>query len=567
MLLKYFLKNRIIAAYSLLNISSLSAEMFSNKFDILALTSASGISGHNEFSGSGFKNTMETNFAVSTFFLDSGSSWASDGIKTSKYPKPSSGSSTSNYGYGIFEEHGYWNVAGLYFGFSDIAFSRPKVEVAKKNNFTNEDVKNTYSSFLYYAPEGYSFNNLKDDELSAAHAGKGLGKLPPNALSLIDGEMNWTSDKYGHYYQAFLKNIGITDQVPYGIIDDKTVETYVAPSLPSITYSVPDGLTRDFLPGGFKSLEEGIKNFQVILNPSFSKYGCRLSGNVSPYPGINLLAKLGFSEILSKSTIFEGIPTALSTPLIVNKKLLDLVLNDLGATLDEYSQKGPEDSTVSITAGQGFILKDEDGDVVGTMSPFVVGAVSLPTSKKYAESQGNKYLFYMPMGNEGHTGYSISAGLNFDFKDMFTISFAGGATIFNNISIKNYRMPNHKDQVGFYPFKIDISRKKGNQYFCYASLKSGNSDGSGYFYSDILYTTHKNDSITLHDSSAARNTAFEDGRLKMEALSSWSSTEFNLGGFVKLSQNVLLGVNVGTNINGNFVPRARSLCVTTTFQF
>lgn len=544
-----------------LHLSFLNMGVSANKFDTQCIASHKAICGQLNF-GENFKNEKSSPFFTfyATPIWNTGSaSWNDKSEKESNYIRSTSSSGVPiKYAYGPLEEHGLWNTSGLFFGFAASDFGSTSAKTLDDNQ---------YSPILYYAPEGMTL-------ISSEGANPGLGKLPSNAELLI-GSGNWTADKNSNYYKAFLKSAfeGLTAA-------ELAAADHVASSVTPPNLSSRNNLKDNLIPDDrlwYKSPEaSGNTNSYsgnrglVKISPKIEKKGVRIHVSSCIYEGVMINFHSGASDVKVSSTELSpisGTDQTTALAVAVDKGLLEAALKDLGTTLEDYHFTGLEDSFLSISAGQQLELRDGDHDLIATIFPFVQGGVWIPTSKNYSEAKGDQFLLYVPLGNEGHLGFSGNAGIAIDLKDSCCLAAGAGVTMFNEKNISGFRIPNHPEQVGFYPFKIDVSRKLGHTYYGFASLKAVEFESGASFYTDLVYISHNKDSITLKDPSSDRNAVFKRGKDRYEEMTAWSTLDWNTGLSVCLTQECFFGAGFTMNLRGTAMPKMKTLFANFTLAF
>lgn len=579
--------NKKILAGLVLLAGGVRADISSNKFDVQALAWHKGISGWSSFGEEQPKKKgfMSAVCSVSMFINEGNSSWNDKSVRQSDVAN-AGGQVDQNYNYGVLEEHGFWDAFGLFYGFSGDEFLA--------HNYTSPDYTalpistsyKDYSAVAFFAPKGYKLlpDGLKIFPTSPLtpppgfHHEDGVGILPPSAAGLIL-EDDWQKEgKYDHFYQAFLKSgFDSLDFDEVAKVGNMTTDATTAgkkdagtPYHGTTVTALPDPakLKANLVPGGYDYKSGERRNGQLLLLPNIKKRGARFSGKATIYDGVSVSGRIGMATIQVFPTKKDPVDSQNAHEIVKDFNLLESAANDLGLSFVDYEHTGLEDGFINIVAGQGLKITDDDGDLILKLYPYVTGGVWFPSSKKYADLNANRYAFYVPLGNEGHTGWTLGGGVSFDFKDMFCLTAGAGATIFNDITIKDFRMPNNRHQIGIYPFTLDIKRKKGHVYYAHASLKSVSSDDGTGFYVDFLFAKHKPDEI-VPVGTTVRNNAFINGGGVDVAIkrSSWNVAELNAGINLAFSSTVQGGFGFSTNVKGLAVPRMRTFFGNATFIF
>ncbi len=536
--------------------SFMTAEVSSNKFELQALSSTKGLIGHLPF---GNENRSASNFSFELTPFSVSASTANNNLseKTTKYLTP--GSTTDKIELGVLEDHGFWNAAGIFYGFTDQAHAE---NIAHTIDTVN------YSPAIFYAPQGLALNTISGSTMVT-----GLGNLPESTNALIH-TADWTATKYGNYYKAFLTTaFGLSEAGFNSLSNTASVAPYTSLNNQDVFKNNLYPKSNTFQTPGESDL--GVS--KIIFSPKMDKRGMRAQLSVEFLEGICFKVKGGVAELkvspttrmnlVKLATTTNSAPNAAPVAVASDFGKLETVLNDLDLTLQDYTVSSFEDTYASVCAGQTFLFKDYDGDSMMSAYPFVAAGVWMPTSKNYEKAEGSRFAFYVPVGNEGHTGISFNAGVSLNILGAFCCTLGGGGTWFNEISIKDYRMANHALQTGLYPFKIDISRRKGRTYFGHLSGKSVNFDDGASVYFDYVYAVHEHDKYLLKDSSTARNNAFEGGKATTERRSAWVQQEFNAGLTYNVAQDVTFGMGCSLNAGGVSAPRMKTIYGNLAFIF
>lgn len=558
-----FLKRLSLLTFLFFSTKKLCALVSANKFDPVLQSTIKGLDIYP-------KNLNDSkssfgSFHVSPFYQNASKSFAKNGKDNSGIAKP--GTTTDEFfDVGVLEETGPWNVAGIFYG---VATSDLKAEISGTGD-THPGISG-FSKALYYAPTGLV---LSDNYSPTAQLGKGntFGDL-----DLLIGSGNWTKEKYANYYRALLN-------LSYDGLDKDKLEQLAQPttSATNNTYQQTDERLKKYILAG-QSTQDGEKSDIFFTSglvdlvglrrfaPEVKKYGARGQVSFCPIEGVRFSAKGGVCDLKVVPSAKEHITTGpANVPFdtyLLDDASLYKIGSELGLDFSGYHVQTFEDSTVLMDAFYPFQVKDDDGDHLVNIMPLVsVGAI-LPTSKKFEDAQGSTNAFYMPTGNEGHTGISVSASIFLEFPETICIGVGGGGTVFNEKSLKSYRVPNHPLQRGIYPFTCNIKRKKGETYFGYVCLVAQDFIERTSFYFDYTYTGHRQDKITLEDGNTNRNKVFEKGKAKLEKESVWNTQEIASGISFCPSQALELGVGFRANVKGNLVPRVKTIMADARFIF
>lgn len=561
-------------AMVIMTAQTINAEISANKFDAQAIATPKGLAGQNNYGESSPPNKgLALNVSITPFFNSGNSSWNTKSSKDSSYQNSSapSGSQTGSqpfYEYGVLEENGFWNAAGIFYGMAHLCIADIIQDIQR-----DAQNKETQVGIFCFAPTNMEFNGTT--------IGYGLPPTPnveQDAIKIAEinpliPESEWVASKYTNYYSALLKtafptldNTKIEDLINAQIAANSANQTQIQPN------TIPDHekLKKNLATSSFEfesPSEETLKDIALIrLSPEVKKTGFRFCASASPIDGVDISFKAGLAEVRAYAKDCSPISST-ALEICRNKAILESALSDLGLSIKEYRHSGLEDCYASISVNQGLDLRDNDNNVVASIIPIASVGCWIPTSHNYAEAHGNKNALYIPLGNEGHTGMTAQAGLALDLKGMISFSVLGGTTIFNEISIDNYRMPNDVRQIGLYPFCINVKRKKGQIYYGCVSIKSIGFEDGVNFYGDLIFITHKKDKFTLVDANSYRNDAFAAGKTKYEDNSAWTSLDFNVGLSYNFTKELQCGIGMTSNIKGTAVPRMKTIFFNTAFLF
>lgn len=554
---------------------TLLCEVLANKMDPVCLASLKGLNPlfmtHPERS----EEQELFSFYVTPYFMDGSSGWDS---RRQRLITRNGNQVTV----GIMEEYGPWNVAGLYYGLVDDHFieSGNSIAHSSENLLANSIAVNSatptahftqISAAAYYSPAGY-FSNLAGNQGVDGH-------LPVNSALLLGPDKNWTLGNFNYYYSGLLKSI-------YGTpIDSNTLQNLglTTPASPQNASPAPtdypttnDNLVLYFDPSltrfdAQNAIGQGGSPFVGLrsFTPEIKRYGFRSQVVIRPVDGIKFTARGGCCDLRVTPTPYfdlnsnggtapSGAPGAMNNALLPDG-FLNPIAQELGLHLGTYTVQSFEDTYLELSAGQGYVLYDEDKIPTIGVTPSINVGVWLPTSKKYGAARGSKYAFYMPVGNQGHTGFEGSCSLTLDFFSTISLALGFGGTFFNSIHIDNYRLPNHPLQYGIYPFTVDVRHKLGKVLFAYASMRSGNFIDRYSFFIDYIIASHSCDEFTPRDTNSQRNALFEVGAKVHGERSGWTYHQVQAGFTAMASDQLELGVGATANVLGISVPRTRSL--------
>jgi hypothetical protein len=553
------------------------AKALANKLDPLCQSSVAGIDPFPAKKES--SKGLAANFYITPYYQD-GTKSRSD--RRDKKTSVDDGNG-EKFDVGIMEERGIWKTAGIYYGIADIEMKEDGAGIQ-----TTQSNENYESRAIHFAPKDFVITRRSTLSMTtttgATTPTTGQGNIPGSIAEIVS-QADWKNDNYKNFYSGLLNLL-------YDTGTENKMAELAAPNLSAqstnqATINHPDTSSATSYPASDLRLENHLLPDNINFNtdntdlvglrrfaPKVHRYGARGEVFFSPFEGIKVLARGGACEIkvTPEPLIALGPSPITSDADKFNKALscdvaLEKIGKEIGLSFGPYHNWTFEDTFLAVSAGQSFEYHDKEDDISVFMAPSIEVGVWVPTSKKYDVAEGNKFAFYIPVGNEGHTGMSITGNLTFEFPGTTIFSCGAGATVFNDLSIKDFRLPNHPQQRGIYPFKIDIKRKLGETYFAYASLKSIDFSSGASFYCDYTYVSHRKDKILLDDSDSERNKAFETGRAQFVKDSIWNTQELAVGINYKIADGIELGGAFKVNTNASAAPLMRSWLGNVKFSF
>ena len=144
-------------------------------------------------------------------------------------------------------------------------------------------------------------------------------------------------------------------------------------------------------------------------------------------------------------------------------------------------------------------------------------------------------LFEAPFGNNGHSSFGFTTGVNFDFIETIEIGGEIGFTTFFKRSFCNYHVPNSEFQTTIFPFSTNVTIKPGHSWHFLARLAAYHFLDNLSMHFEWVMLTHSQDCITLD----TPDPAFLPQRL--EKMSTFKTKLGNAGFNYDISPNISLG--------------------------
>lgn len=247
--------------------------------------------------------------------------------------------------------------------------------------------------------------------------------------------------------------------------------------------------------------------------------------------------------------------------IIKQKRLVGELLGyDLCNT---YHIVGPEDLRLSIFWRHLYDLNPDDvlDFPRAVVIPFLEAGVVIPMTKHLDP----RYVFGVPLGNNGHVGAGAWGGVLVDFPDTVEIGFQAGFTHFFREKYCNYPLPTYESESLIFPYRADVIIKPGTTWHAALSLYAWHFLENLSFWGEYVLTSHENDDIkvcrsllppnsifnpetTASDATilAAENLGIKTRRGYLvdqaECLTKWESHLFNVGFTYDISPYVQLGI-------------------------
>lgn len=293
-------------------------------------------------------------------------------------------------------------------------------------------------------------------------------------------------------------------------------------SLPPTLQTALTNLFPGVTPG---SLNDGTKvdpnqNFGYFSVPlKYRKRGVRMELSADIYAGFGLSLQTGIVSMSQTNTGFIDL-TDCTTPSCntygqpfnpspltsedVRTYLMSQLKNIAKETclnICDYCETSVEEVRINLFWRRGFELNNSDEDWPHfLLIPFfqISGTVSPGDEKRLDEEVFNR-AFFLPFGNNDHSGVGFTTGLNIDFIESIEVGAEVGMTYFFERNFEKYRVPTSCFQTGIYPFTTDVSIHPGYNWHFGAKIAAYHflDKLSGYF--QYIQMEHKQDDITLRN--------------------------------------------------------------------
>jgi len=334
-------------------------------------------------------------------------------------------------------------------------------------------------------------------------------------------------------------------------------------------------------PGTSRPFDPDTYNYNYESNKiNYEKLGLRGQLNFEIGAGIGLLTKGGVADYRQGPKFdYESVfaadysgsagttdPSATSIYTgFLSSDMRDKIFKDLKMSIDSVRTTVLEDTLVQAYWQLPIKLKDKSGDTVVTMVPYLAVGAWLPTCQK----RDTNRLFTMSGGNDSHYGLAADFALSFDFPEMVQASIGGGLVGYDAKELKNYPVPTHKYQSGFYPWKANIKRDPGVTWYMNVSMKAPDfiKDLSAYF--DFVYTQHERDTITVKGSDLPTTDDYKTLFLpqQLEEESDWTSQQYNIGMDYRITPHLVFGAGLQAQLTGKRVYRPTTILGTVKLEF
>ncbi len=287
----------------------------------------------------------------------------------------------------------------------------------------------------------------------------------------------------------------------------------LAPTLQTALTNLFPGVTPGSLNDGTKiDPNQDFGYFSVPLK--YKKRGVRMEMAADIYAGFGISLQTGLVSMSQTNTGFIDLTECTDpvcpfdpSPLTgnnVRKYLMSELKNiskEIGLNICNYCETSVEEVRINLFWRRGFELNKNDEDWPHFMIiPFfkVSGTVSPGNENRLDEAAFNR-AFFVPFGNNDHSGVGFTTGLNFDFVESIEIGAEVGMTYFFERNFEKYRVPTSIFQTSIYPFTTDVSIQPGHNWHFGGKIAAYHflDRLSGYF--QYIQMEHKEDDITLRD--------------------------------------------------------------------
>lgn len=268
--------------------------------------------------------------------------------------------------------------------------------------------------------------------------------------------------------------------------------------------------------------------FSNILK--YREQGVRFEATGRIYKGFGLKIQTGVSTIrqtlearVDMTPIFNEVFASIPNPCVTlpsdgcsssTKSVSALGCPSIGnCAVEEYLMKPINTIATEIGLDIGDFLKTSVGEV--RFNLFWRDAYELNKDAEewahfllipYAEISGSvspgkkenfNILFEAPFGNNGHSSFGFTTGVNFDFIETIEIGGEVGFTTFFKKSFCNYHVPNSEFQTTIFPFATDVTIKPGHSWHFLARLAAYHFLDNLSMHFEWVMLTHNQDCITL----------------------------------------------------------------------
>lgn len=281
----------------------------------------------------------------------------------------------------------------------------------------------------------------------------------------------------------------------------------------------------------------------------------------------------GSAEISAEPTRTTSLGTtdkAVIETNFLNPTSVRQILDELGFAMEPYSELTLEDTYVATDFAYPIIFKGKGGYDAVKVWPTASLGIWFPTSK-HKKRRNTENLFRIPMGNDGHTGFSIDGSINMDFIGSITANFGVSATFFDRRTIDKYPIKINPFQRGIKPWLVQVSRRLGETYAAHASMAAVNFIDGLTAYAEYTIVSHRKDKVKILNVDLKKVIADDD--LMTDAFddqireTAWSLHELHCGLSYQVTQNLELGAAFKAHVAGESVPRVKSVMVSMKIAF
>jgi len=287
----------------------------------------------------------------------------------------------------------------------------------------------------------------------------------------------------------------------------------LAPTLQTALSNLFPGVVPGSLNDGTKvDPDQQFGYFSVPLK--YRKRGVRFQLEADIYAGFGLSLKTGLVSMSQTNTGFTNLtectpkdcafdPSPLTGEL-VNKYLmheLKPIAKEIGLNICNYCETSVEEVRLQLFWRRGFeINRDEQDWPLFLIIPFFqIGGTVSPGDENRLDEIGFDRAFFVPFGNNDHSGVGFTTGLNIDFVESIEVGAEVGMTYFFERNFENVRVPTSCFQTGIFPYTTDVSVHPGFNWHFGGKISAFHflDRLSGYF--QYIQMEHKPDDITLRN--------------------------------------------------------------------
>jgi hypothetical protein len=255
------------------------------------------------------------------------------------------------------------------------------------------------------------------------------------------------------------------------------------------------------------------QNFGYFSVPlEYRKRGVRLQLDADIYAGFGIRLQTGIVSMSQTNTGFIDLTTC--TPMscqfdpapITGEQVEEFLMQPLKTIAEEikidicnWCEVSIEEVRIELFWRRGFELNREEEDWPHFLIVpfFVVGGTVSPGSENRISEGGFNRAFFLPFGNNDHSGVGFTAGLDIDFVESIELGAEVGMTYFFKRNFEKFRVPTSEYQTSIFPFTTDVSVHPGFNWHFGAKIAAYHflERLSGWL--QYIQMEHKPDDITL----------------------------------------------------------------------
>ncbi len=326
----------------------------------------------------------------------------------------------------------------------------------------------------------------------------------------------------------------------------------LAPTLQTALSNLFPGVVPGSLNDGTKiDPDQQFGYFSVPLK--YRKRGVRFQLEADIYAGFGLSLKTGLVSMSQTNTGFIDLTSCTDptrpfdpSPLTgdnVRKYLmseLKPIAHEIGLNICNYCETSVEEVRLQLFWRRGFeINRDEQDWPHFLIIPFFqIGGTVSPGDENRLDEVSHDRAFFLPFGNNDHSGVGFTGGLNIDFVESIEVGAEVGMTYFFERNFEKVRVPTSCFQTGIFPYTTDVSIHPGYNWHFGGKISAFHflDRLSGYF--QYIQMEHKPDDITLRNCEDAD--FFLPGQL--EKLSGFKAKFIDVALNYDISPNIGLGL-------------------------